>query len=196
MFSEPGPQSAPPLIRRTQITSDLAPPWEGISFTQPVGSDRLSDELRRAYPGCLDLRQRKHMAAIEFLQHELIQMQSSNPATNVVESGYPATPEGSSPSNDNFDGRSRQSSTSVSQSAFQRGQTWSDGNLHQIESQTPTSSIVRSSQQIVFSVSDGHTLQPTTRRTMTREEKMAYRKTRKRGACSTCRRQKGKVSST
>ncbi|KAH7386624.1 hypothetical protein DE146DRAFT_176547 [Phaeosphaeria sp. MPI-PUGE-AT-0046c] len=196
MISESGAQPAPPpLIRRVQKTSDETSPWEGISFTQPIGSDSLSDDLRRAYPGCLDLRQRKHMAAIAFLQHELMQMQSSNPTTKLFESDCHATPKDSSLCNDNFDGNSRQSSVSVvSQSSFQRTQSWSAGNLDPMQSQTFTSSGVSSSQQIVFSVSDGHTLQPTTRRPMTREEKVAYRKTRKRGACSTCRRQKGKCT--
>lgn len=184
MFSNINAEPAVCLIERVRNTSDETSPWEGISFTQPVGSDRLSDELKRAYPGCSNLRQRKHMAAIAFLQHELTQMQKANSATEVIEVEYPATPEASSLSNDNFDGSSRQSSVSVSRASLQK-------------IQAPTAStFTRASQQIVFSVSDGQTLQPSTRRTMTKEEKLSYRKTRKRGACSTCRRQKGKVSIT
>jgi hypothetical protein len=51
---------------------------------------------------------------------------------------------------------------------------------------TPTS-------QIVFSASDGRPLQVHTKRRMTKEEKVMYKKIRKRGACIACRRQKGKV---
>lgn len=195
MFSNTSAQPTGSLIRRLQITSDETSPWEGIAFVQPVGSDRLSDELKRAYPGCTNLRQRKHMAAIAFLQYELMQMQSANTTSRVLESKYPVTPEESSLSNDNFDGTSRHSSVSVSQTSLQKAQAWPGGTPNTTQSQGPAASAAHSPQQIVFSVSDGHTLLPTTRRTMTKEEKLAYRKTRKRGACSTCRRQKEKVSS-
>jgi hypothetical protein len=194
MFNDTSAQPAGSLIKRLQHTSDETPPWDGISFVQPVGSDRLSDELKRAYPGCTNLRQRKHMATIAFLQYELMQMQSAIPTSRVSESEYPATPEESSLSNDNLDDNSRQSSVPVSQTSLRKTQAWPGGTPNTTQSQDPASSVAHSSQQIVFSVSDGHTLQPTTRRTMTKEEKLAYRKTRKRGACSTCRRQKGKVS--
>ncbi|KAF2792863.1 hypothetical protein K505DRAFT_386721 [Melanomma pulvis-pyrius CBS 109.77] len=65
-------------ITRTQPTTDETPPWQGISFTCPVGSDLLADRLKYAYPDCKTLRQRKHQAAINFLAAELEEMKSKD----------------------------------------------------------------------------------------------------------------------
>jgi hypothetical protein len=184
-------------IKRVEKTSDDTPPWTGITFTLPVDSDKLAEDLKRAYPDCSTLRERKHMAAIDFLQFELHQMQSkisgsSEPVRHHFDSSL-----ASDPRRIESDDHIRQSSVASSLSLVSTNQ----------DLLSPKESLMRSrdemvvsahesngfAREFVFSVSDGRTLQPKTKRRMTREEKIVYRKTRMRGACSKCRRQKGKV---
>jgi hypothetical protein len=193
------------LIERVQVTSDETPPWNGLAFVLPVGSDRLSEDLKRKYPHCSTLRERKHMAAIDFLEEELRQMRSKKLSSDIIEHDCPARREASSISSDAFEDRGRRVSTSSSQSPVS---TTPDPmslvhTLKQVESITapnsatsPIPSTIKAAQQFVFSVVDGRSLQPKTKRRMTREEKAEYRTTRKHGACLTCRRQKGKVCNT
>ncbi|KAH7359705.1 hypothetical protein BKA66DRAFT_225456 [Pyrenochaeta sp. MPI-SDFR-AT-0127] len=197
------------LIRRTQPTSDVTPPWAGMSFTQPVDSDALHERLKKAYPTCATLRQRKHMAAIDFLTTELREMQSKdqNVATTEHSADYPALASSEAPSifSETLEGGSRQGSPSVLESpassahhsrsverVLQR-QDSPPASAHLVRTQPSTTG---SGQHIVFSAKDGRTLQPKLKRKMTTEEKTAYKETRKRGACPKCKRQKGKCTHT
>jgi hypothetical protein len=65
------------IIRRLQKTADVDPPWAGIDFVYPILSDELADALRQAYPEGKNLRERKHLAVIDFLKSELEEMRSS-----------------------------------------------------------------------------------------------------------------------
>jgi hypothetical protein len=197
MMSGSDTPSAMSFIRRFQRTSDDTPPWNGIMFTQPVDSDKLSEDLKRTYPSYSTLRERKHMAAIDFLQAELREMKSKYPDTPVTEALYLATPEESSPYSYALEDRSRNTSVSSSFSNVNTTQepANTNRNIHRNSSMIAPSSPLETNaaQQFVFSVSDGHYLQPKTKRRMTKEEKAVYRKTRKRGACTRCQRQKSKV---
>jgi hypothetical protein len=62
------------LIRRIHAANDTTDPWSGITFTMPVDSDALADGLKQAYPMARTLRERKHWAALDFLQAELRHM--------------------------------------------------------------------------------------------------------------------------
>jgi hypothetical protein len=196
------PLAGMPLIERVELTSDETPPWTGMAFTLPVDSDRLSEDLKREYPQCSTLRERKHMAAIDFLRAELHFMQSKSSTRTFEEDEFLATPGATSTCSDALDDRSRRDSTSSHLSPVNI--TQDDGtlmhDLHQTETNISPNvttafipSIPDTAQQFVFSVVDGRSLKPKTKRRMTREEKAAYRTTRKHGACPTCRRQKGKV---
>lgn len=130
------------------------------------------------------------MAAIDFLKAELRDMQSRNvSATASIEEEYLATPEPFSPLFGRFDDRRRFGSTSSLQSSLQEERIIQQSNKTNTTTPKGTAAI----QQIVFDASDGRTLQPKVKRSMTEAEKAGYRKTRKRGACSPCRRLKGKV---
>jgi hypothetical protein len=161
-----------------------------MEFTKSVDSDDLADDLKRAYPQCATLRERKHMAAIDFLKAELHDMQSRNvSAAASIEEEYLATPEPFSPRLSRFDDRRRFGSTSSLQSSLHEERIVHQNNKTEAAAPKGSTAI----QQIVFDASDGRTLQPKVKRSMTEAEKAGYRKTRKRGACSPCRRLKGKV---
>jgi hypothetical protein len=199
MTDQPRSHMDTPLIERLELTSDETPPWSGLAFTSPVDSDRLSEDLKRRYPQCSTLRERKHMAAIDFLKAELCLMQSRIAISNMKQNGYLATPEATNPQSDSIDDRSRRDSTSSRQSMSST--THTEPCRQKIEPKTalnitttPVLSLTDSAQQFVFSVFDGRSRKPKTKRRMTREEKVEYKATRKHGACPTCRRQKGKVS--
>ena len=199
-----------PLIRRIQPTSDETPPWAGMAFTQPVDSDDLNARLLKAYPHplCTTLRERKHMAAIDFLKAELRQMQCKDQASVPPEyfAGYHALASPKSPtfSNEALERHSRTGSLSSLQSpassarlslpieqSLQRGDT---SNVSMLP--TPTdSSTAPPGQNLVFSAKDGQMVHPKTKRKMTIEEKIAYKETRSRGACKKCKKMKGKVKS-
>ncbi|KAF2028518.1 hypothetical protein EK21DRAFT_113854 [Setomelanomma holmii] len=190
-------------IERVKQPSEEKPPWSGIEFTFPVGSDDLSDALRSRYPKGTTLRERKHMAAIEFLQNELRQMQSAQPCFNATDLEDSATSKSSSPDSDGNEVRSRlwsettscdvivTNGTARSPSNVVQGSDVYSGNT--IIDSTP-SSAHKLGHQIVFSVANGRQQQPRTRRRMTKEEKLAYKKTRERKACAACRRQKAKCT--
>jgi hypothetical protein len=188
------------LIRRNQRTSDETPPWEDMEFVLAVDSDQLSEELKRAYPECSKHRERKHMAAIDFLRAELHDMQAGKPTSVERRNGYLTASEAPDAQNEAFDGRSRSRSPASSSSVSNVAPKYSLRQSSVLQAATsPTTpappSPLRSNlaQQFVFSVVDGRPLQPKTKRCMTGEEKLAYKTTRKRGACSSCRHKKGKV---
>jgi hypothetical protein len=201
MTHKPEPRSVLSLIERVKCTSDETPPWDGIRFIRPVDSDKLAEDLKQAYPDCSTLRERKHMAAIDFLKIELHQIQTGNVATNFGKrSDHLTTPNASSYCTDTSDAHSRQDclSTPRSQAITTQNSTSYMRQPEPEETSLSSNSFfvpsnVTPASQIVFSASDGRTLQLHTKRRMTKEEKVTYRKIRKRGACITCRRQKGKV---
>jgi hypothetical protein len=194
------------FIYRIKPTTDESPPWVGISFILPVDSDMLSEKLKLAYPQCRTLRERKHQATLDFFVAELRQMQSKDlsPFTTANFSGSDIA----APSHGNTKPYSytlsdtsrpqtvsRYSSPSVpgsedSPRPTQRAKPVSIGiNPHVQRAITPT----KNSQQFVWSAHDGKSMRPKTKRKMTSQERSAYKETRKRGACESCRRQKGKV---
>jgi hypothetical protein len=58
------------------------PPWAGIEFVFAIGSDELADQLRDAYPEGKNLRERKHLAAIDFLKTELEKMGTASESSH------------------------------------------------------------------------------------------------------------------
>jgi hypothetical protein len=194
-------------IRRVRPTSDQSPPWAGISFAQPVDSDDLHEHLKKLYPypQYTTLRQRKHMAAIDFLKHEFCEMQAtdSNVTKRPLSSNTgPATLRAVDPSSRASNGHRflRVHSGSRSPTGSTQSLTIAD---HQEEHEDYPNSFTQPQplatskmgpgQQYVFSVANGHAFQPKRKRKMTTAEKAAYKKTRRHGACSKCKRQKGKV---
>lgn len=183
-------------IKRSKPTSDESPPWAGMKFTQPVDSDALAEYLKKLYPQCATLRERKHMAAIDFLRRELEMMQCRSLQIN------PTSPQLSLISSDideeNSSQESRSPSTAFS-SLVERPEI-AENSSYALESQAPLSSnsttknrINNTTQEFIFSAFDGRTLQPKRKRKMTEEEKKDYKRTRERGACAKCKRQKEKV---
>jgi hypothetical protein len=196
MATEDNPYSTTTLITRFQTTSDENPPWAGISFALPVGSDELADKLRLAYPDST-LRQRKHMAAIDFLKNELSEMRQGASRTSASEKHNAFTPQVSLSFSNDIDVRSRQGSvsSSLSLTSMNQGASSQEHGLLRSGAQSTITDpkVTDPVKEIIFSVSDGRPMQPKTKKKMTKEEKIVYKKTRKRGACSRCRRQKGKV---
>jgi hypothetical protein len=181
-------------IKRLRPTSDASPPWADMTFTQPIESDALHELLKEQYPQCKTLRQRKHMAAIDFLRRELDSMQ--NEATNL----RPGTPRETHALSD-FDAygpgldepaelkHQRSVSPALSLSNTYRSPVL----LDQQNQHTVSTSKIGLGQQHVFSIVDGFAAQPKKKRKMTVAERSAYKTTRKIGACEKCKRQKGKV---
>lgn len=173
-----------------------------------VDSDALSERLKAAYPDCKTHRERKHRAAIEFLNAELSWMQSGSPIADHVSPNnvqYPS--QEPTPSITRLqthavsEGSEILSPPACTPSSFIEStlsprladrirpapQATADLEQPQVIS-SPTTA-----QQFVWSAHDGRSLQPKTKRKMTVEERNVYRNTRKRGACDKCRRQKGRV---
>ncbi|KAH7074508.1 hypothetical protein BKA63DRAFT_315125 [Paraphoma chrysanthemicola] len=197
MVVNPGPPPAALPITRVEWTSDQKPPWSGLKFTLPVGSDALSDALRSRYRDGADLRERKHMAAIDFLTAELRLMrsaQASRAPSDVDDSTASETPTQRSVM---VRSHSQQHSDFSSSNVVGYDRTslppayTTQPDASTIGAPTPVSV---SGQQIVFSVTDGRPQRPRTKRPMTKREKAAYKKTRERGACPPCRKQKAKCT--
>ncbi|KAL1793663.1 hypothetical protein ACET3X_008645 [Alternaria dauci] len=169
-------------IKRVRPTSDESPPWAGMSFIQPVDSDALHELLRNQYPQCTSVRQRKHLAAIDFLKRELESMQNE---AMVFEASHPGL-EGLDVSK-----HQRSISPSLSQSSSCKPPML----LEYHSQQSPSISKIGVGQQHVFSIVDGGlAIQPKKKRKMTPAERSAYKTTRKVGACDKCKRQKGKCT--
>ncbi|KAL6160279.1 hypothetical protein ACJQWK_09193 [Exserohilum turcicum] len=185
------------LIGREHPTSDDKPPWAGMVFKQKVYSDAMLELLKRRYPQGANLRERKHMAAIEFLQQELREMQAEEAAlgsqtypnvlvTDVV-----------------LHGRKHQGSISPPPSPTTSYQppAVTDDNYHGMKvvnamslKRPSAASNTSPGQEIVFSVADGPIAQRQKRKKMSTTEKIAYKQMRKIGACDSCKRQKAKCT--
>lgn len=186
------------LIDREHPTSDDKPPWSGMVFRQRVYSDDMLESLKRRYPQGANLRERKHMAAIEFLQQELQEMQEREAALTAKVHSPASTPDA-----EFFDGENQRSISSPYSPTAQRllpavtneryqGRNASGTTLLK---QPPSMSSTMSGQEIVFSVVEGPIVQRRKRKKMTATEKIAYKQMRRVGACDSCKRQKAKVDS-
>lgn len=168
-------------IKRIHPTSDETPPWAGMAFTQPLDSDALHELLKSQYPQCTSMRQRKHLAAIDFLNRELESMQNE---AMVLQASHPGLEE--------LDvcKHQRSLSPSLSHSSSYK----SPALVEHHSQQSPTITKIATGQQHVFSIVDGGlAIRPKKKRKMTPAERSAYKTTRKIGACDKCKRQKGKV---
>lgn len=185
-----------PIIRRLHRTSDETSPWAGIVFTEKVGSDALADLLMKAYPYPTgkSLRERKHLAAIDFLKAELEMMNDLATSQDSMDAGGVGSPSGASHVSQDTTSRSSQHSMSPFSSPRlnERDQRHEDQKLKATNSgKTPLQSAM---QTIVFSATDGRAMQLKTRRTMTPQEREGYKQTRKRGACHKCKKTKAKCT--
>lgn len=190
-------------IIRVEPTSDETPPWAGLRFVAPIGSDELSDLLRSAYPEGRNLHQRKHLAAIEFLKYELEKMQA--PSTEGSASMEPASSVGMTPQsgiNSSHDAipvdsrsQTRTCHTSPSVSGSIASPLLAERTRPSVDQKYPAeqASMVGTTQTFVFSATDGKPMQQRTKKKMSMEERRDYKETRKRGACLNCRRAKAKV---
>jgi hypothetical protein len=170
------------LLIRTELASEGTPPWAGIAFVHLIDSDELAEDLKRTYPEGRTLRERKHMAIIDFFTDELRQMQQARGGT--VMAGRLALQR----QLDDRMVRHSQSPASSTCSAMA-----GEPQIQQVGGGVVAPTDAVSAQQFVFSAADGRTMQSKTKRKMTLDEKTAYKETRRRGACSKCKRQKGKV---
>lgn len=197
------------FICRLQPTTDEAAPWEGIFFKFPVDSDDLSEGLKSAYPSpqCRTLRERKHQAAIDFLQAELHRMRKRESAAQVanIVADLPSPNAGQGAENPyvelSSDHSRSQSSCSGTSPSFSEPLN-SPGLVERAKSATNAGASPRwpgpttpstNAQQFVWSAHDGRNMRQKTKRKMTMEERSQYKETRKRGACEKCRKQKGRV---
>ena len=169
----------------------------------------MSEKLRAAYPSCRTLRERKHQAAIDFLQEELHRMQYGTPIASATRTGSSSSPA----VEESYRNRPEVVMDNLSEGANgqrnpecisivpfeplaspKRRETGVDGcqTISNVQQSKPKVLAVNA-QQFVWSSHDGRSMQPKTKRKMTLEERSAYKETRRRGACEKCRRQKGRV---
>lgn len=185
-------------IKRVSHTTDETAPWEGVVFTYDVGSDELDEALRACFPTHGTLRRRKHAAIIQFLTDELSEMPLSKSSVRtpsaygdqdvLVTAQCPMRPR-------NTQAAAQSPATSNGSLAVQ------EKSEHGTTPSTPAAQpsyidpmAATHSSQFVFNAFDGRAMQQKTKRRMTAEERVEYKETRRRGACSKCKRQKGKVS--
>lgn len=169
------------LIIREHPTSDDTPPWKGMAFRQPVYSDAMLECLKTRYPQGANLRERKHLAAIEFLEQELREMRAKEAA--LISSSYR---EGFVQDVTLTDSQHRENGSSP-YASFSSFPLPAFTDEYRLDSNF--------GQEIVFSLADRPVTEGKKRKKMTQEEKDDYRKTRKLGACDNCKRHKAKVGS-
>lgn len=198
---------SPIPIRRFLQTTDQTAPWEGVEFTFDVDSDELGEALKARYPQYRTLPLRKYAAIIEFLNCELSELASGN--ARQRSSKNPQMHDSPCVGTVSLDAR-------VNVQSFVHAQNTSSpvhspapsncssaphetrGDLTATMTPSPQPSYVdptaaAQSGHFVFSAVDGRAQQEKKRRTMTAEEKLGYNETRKRGACSNCKRLKERV---
>lgn len=174
-------------IKRLEETREGSAPWVGIKFTHDIGSDDLSDHLKKAYPEGRNERERKYMAVIKFFQQELEKIQS--PTSNVVPPHDIQSGELKSDINTYSNG-SRLQSTSPGDSTAASG---SGDSPRLVSNRHPGADNPQFAPFSVWNVFDGQTTKPKTKRKMTEAERKEYKRVRLVGACDHCRKQKGKV---
>ncbi|KAF2679660.1 hypothetical protein K458DRAFT_115724 [Lentithecium fluviatile CBS 122367] len=196
------------FIHRDQPTTDETPPWAGISFIHPVDSDTLAEQLKRAYPKCRTLRERKHQAAIDFLVGELDRMRAKDPTTPTILASIDVAlserrQDDSKAYIEISSDRSRPQSASSYTSPSLSGSVHSPRmrDCARLSASTGASSGPQQPakpssqpQQFVWNSHDGQSMRPKTKRKMTMEERKAYKRTREQGACDACRKQKARCT--
>ncbi|KAJ8110215.1 hypothetical protein OPT61_g6882 [Boeremia exigua] len=199
-------QSIP--IKRQFHTTDQTAPWDGVVFTYEVGSDELGEALKVCYPTHRTLRQRKHAAIIQFLEQELLEMQSNDttmhaPRTPPMHNVQHSNSEfGDAQVNPQSPAQSQSTLSDAHSPAKSNNLSMPCGKRHQVGAPTmqaiqPTyidPTTAANATHLVFNAFDGRTMQQKTKRKMTAEERLEYKETRKRGACFRCKRQKGKCT--
>lgn len=165
-------------------------------FKQRVYSDALLESLKRRYPQGANFRERKHMAAIEFLQQELREMQAME--ASLVPEAHSTV---SAPDMAFYDHKHQGSISppssptapfslpAVTNECYQ-GKNFTGTTLMK---GSPSTSSMMAGHEIIFSVVDGPIVQRRNRKKMTETEKIAYKQMRRVGACDSCKRQKAKV---
>ncbi|KAF2114753.1 hypothetical protein BDV96DRAFT_84372 [Lophiotrema nucula] len=192
-----------PVVVRHAKPLEMEPPWTGLVFVPAVGSDELSEKLKELYPDLRTLRQRKHKAAIDFLLWELDAMQVPIPVkagathinfqsvnnhqsdVNVVS----RTPRDSSASQSPYPTSGASGSLSPTLTSPMRSNKDHNSPLPH-RPLTPNSG----GQHFVFHLGDGRPAHVKTKRKMSKQERISYKETRKRGACGKCRKTKAKCT--
>jgi hypothetical protein len=192
------------LIQREDPTPASVPllPWADMSFVYDIESDELADALRSAFPEYRNLRERKHAAVISFFEQELRQMQSIKPSTMAAQKPQDSHSVRSATRVDSCNGGhlSDSSAPPASPASSLNSIIYQDSRKRFAAVQAASSlslpadpTLATSSTHLVFNAFDGRPMQQKTKRKMTSEERQEYKRTRQRGACAKCKRQKGKV---
>ncbi|KAJ5042645.1 hypothetical protein J3E74DRAFT_295656 [Bipolaris maydis] len=170
-------------IKRVRPTSDDEEPWKGLEFNQRFGSDRLYDELKKKYPQYTCLRQRQHAAVIAFLQQELQVMAKKEAA---LEASAPKQGEENSISLLQGVEKSPQPAMGVHYSGRKSANAM-------LPKEPAAVSSTEHGLYVTFNLSNQPMEFPHKRRKMNPTEKASYKRTRAKGACDSCKRQKVKV---
>lgn len=188
-------------IKRISPTTDQTAPWEGVEFVHEVGSDALIEALRTCFPRYRNLRERKHAAIIQFLTAELAEMLSSNTRhASAVHTNGASGPEvalkdvrGSVHLHNPLSAAPSPASSECSSAPREDINNPTASSMPITQPSFIDPAAATHSSQYVFHAVDGRTMQQKSKRRMTAEERLEYKETRKRGACSKCKRLKGKV---
>lgn len=199
------------FIRREEPhpNSTSSAPWSGLSFVYDIESDELADSLRVAFPLYGNLRERKHAAVISFFASELDSMRKKNAADAPMRTSKDyhlaqVSPQTSDTQMDVGETESiRESNIPPSPVNSIKSPGYRDSVIHCPATQPVSSlsfaadpTLAAASTHLVFNAFDGRPVQQKTKRKMTTEERLDYRRTRQRGACAKCKRQKEKVGAT
>jgi hypothetical protein len=177
-------------------------PWAGMSFVYDIESDELADALRSAFPEHRTLRERKHAAVIRLFEQELREMHSSTKSSMGAQKrqDYDSVRSASRVDSCNGGHLSDTSAPPASPASSLNSMVHQDPGRLFAAVQTASSlslpadpTLATSSTHLIFNAFDGRPMQQKTKRKMTSEERQEYRRTRQRGACAKCKRQKGKV---
>jgi hypothetical protein len=169
------------FITRVSAAGDLDPC--ALEFFPPKGSDELHEALKVAYPMEANLSSRMRQAVIDFLltEQQSEQFHQSPMSTSQLSPEYLPSPQSSFVS-------TMPSPATASGSIFSQSQP-------QARSAVPAVPGVPAQQDLmdVWSLPSKPQAKIHTRRTMTSEEKKAYKAKRLVGACADCKRRRRKV---
>ncbi|KAF3049394.1 hypothetical protein E8E11_009567 [Didymella keratinophila] len=174
-----------------------------MSFVFDIESDELADALRSAFPEYRTLRERKHAAVIKLFEQELREMQLNTTNTMGAQKprDYDSVRSATRVDSCNGGHLSGSSAPPASPASSLNSTVDQDPGRRFAAVQTASSlslpadpTLARSSTHLVFNAFDGRIMQQKTKRKMTSEERQEYRRTRQRGACAKCKRQKGKCT--
>ncbi|KAF2417414.1 hypothetical protein EJ08DRAFT_654544 [Tothia fuscella] len=164
------------ITRQITAPSDSTDPCAGLVFFPPKGSDELHEALKVAYPFESNLSSRMRQAVIDFLllEQQQDQVQFESPISNQMSPEYLPSPQSTFVST--------MPSPAISGSSFSN-------------STVPVTPVAMPAQQDlmdVWSLPSKPLAKIHTRRTMTAEEKKAYKQKRLIGACADCKRRRRK----